>query len=167
MTAQYREFNPHPFSNEKHTPFDASLTHFNFKGSKGFGFSNIYNNPRLNDYYEYKNKGNIELHYNKDSDIIELIYWNRGTEEAGHIKIMLVNMIYQLYIDGVINPNTRFILETINYPHKKLIKYYNKLGFRRYYSGYDYDYNNYTKCYDGPQTMKTTIGQFLKRNYNF
>ncbi len=164
MTAHYGEFNPHPFSNEKHTPFDAPLTHFNFKGSNGFGFNDIYHNPRI---YEYKNKGNIELHYYINRDIIELSYWNRGTEEAGHIKIMLVNMIYQLYIDGVINPNTRFYLKTITYPPKKLIKYYNKLGFRRYYSGYYYDYNNDTKCYDDPQTMKTTIGQFLKRNYNF
>ena len=164
MTAHYGEFNPDPFSNKKHTPFDSSLTHFNFKGSKGFGFSCNYNNLYK---YEYKNKGNIDLYYYNNRDIIELDYWNRGTEEAGHIKIMLVNMIYQLYIDGVINPNTRFYLETVNYPHKKLIKYYNKLGFRRYYSGNDYDYNNNTKCYDGPQTMKTTIGQFLKRNYNF
>lgn len=164
MSEIYREFNPHPFSNKKHTPYVSSLTHFNFKGSKGFGLKCNHNNLCK---YEYKNKGYIELYYYNDSDIIQLDYWNRGKEEAGHIKIMLVNMIYQLYIEGVINPKTRFILQTVNYPHKKLIKYYNKLGFRRYYNGYNYRYNKETKCYDYPQFMKTTIGQFLKRNYNF
>jgi hypothetical protein len=115
-------------------------------------------------HYNYLNDA-IQLKFalNKTKNDLELLLFYRkqyktNKETKGYGLQILKCMIQYFIENNLINDNTVFKLETENLPSKRILKYYNKIGFRKYDKWVSERYDGYFI------RMKQTIMKFKQKN---
>lgn len=130
----------------------------------------------INSCHQLNTKGEEVIHYYYMNDIItlkfclnttinelELLLFYRKNykteQETKGYGLKLLNCMIEYFLENnLINYNTIFKLETENTPSKGILRYYNKIGFRKYDKYTSERYFGYFI------RMKQTIKKFKQKN---